>query len=242
MNLGGILTGTALAGSLSLGGCASSLSEFTEGEGMTLIGALMGESGDAQARKLAPYVSLLGQMRYQKEVIREGRTQINMQGGQTQRTPENVIYSEGNYFPAPGFTWADPENPNDLNLRKSIGVVFAANYWRDFDNNGLADPNEYIGIKNRFLDTESMILVLYKQETESRVMWEVYGPKGDKIFEDALNISNGAISVGGGLNPDQTNFDLTNWLLERGGYGSYVIVWRSMGIVETNEFEIVPSR
>ncbi|HEB46874.1 MAG TPA: hypothetical protein ENI22_00200 [Candidatus Pacearchaeota archaeon] len=234
MNLRGILAGTALASSLSLGGCASSLSEFTEGEGMTLIGALMGESGDSQARKLAPYVSLLGQMRYQKEVIREGRTQINIQGGQTQRTPENVIYSEGNYFPAPGFTWTDPENPNDLNLRKSIGVVFAANYWRDFNNNGLVDPNEYIGIKNRFYENEEMILVLYSpesQEIEREINWDVYGPKGEFVLGGSRTNGMGANQIGGEA----------SFLIEKEGYGNYVVVWRSLGLTETKQFEIVPS-
>ncbi len=32
-----------------------------------------------------------------------------------------------------------------------------------------------------------------------------------------------------------------DFLLENGGYRSYVIVWHSQGITETIEFEIIPS-
>lgn len=167
---------------MGAGACAPTLSKITEGEGLTLIGAVMGKSDDASARKLAPYISLLGQMRYQKEVTGAGRTQINIQGEQTQRTPENVIYSQQKYFPSPGFAWTNPETPNDLTVRRSIGMVFAANYWKDFNNDGLAEPNEFVGVKDRFYDTEKIILVLYNeagQGVEREIRWEIYDPQGN---------------------------------------------------------------
>lgn len=257
------LLGLSFAGA---GGCAATLSELTEGEEMTLLGSVMGASSDSLPIKLAPYISLLGQMRYQKEIVREGRTQINISPGeqtQNQRAPENIIYSEGEYFPAPGFAWANPENPNDLTLRRSMGVAFAANYWRDFDNDGLADPNEFVGVKDKFYDTEDILLVLYgEQGAEREIRYEIYDPKGRLyVGQEGDTSTTGKTTTAMGATAVGLNFNLTNWLIHGwrwekmegnltkiipldpndGRYGNYVIVWHSNGATETKQFEIVPS-
>ncbi|MCX6749489.1 MAG: hypothetical protein NTW17_01950 [Candidatus Pacearchaeota archaeon] len=237
----GIAAGLLGLTAIGAGGCAATISELTEGEEITLLGAAMGSSSDAEIARLAPYFSLLGQMRYQKEVVREGRTQVNVnprEETQNQNVPENVIYTRGRYFPAPGFTWANPENPGDLTIRRSIGLVFAANYRRDFNNDMSVDLNEFVGVKNRFYDTESILLVLYSPESQGEaqreIRWKIYSPNGTKLAEDSVTTAAGEIEIG-------ANPDFASYLLRTGGYGNYVIVWSSQGMTETNQFEIAPA-
>ena len=181
----GMVAGLLGLTAIGTGGCASSLSEFTEGEGMTLIGAIMGESDDALAIKLAPYVSLLGQMRYQKEVIREGRTQINIRGEQTQRTPENVIHQNEKYSPAEGYAWVNPEDSNDLSVERIFGSGFAFR-WIDYNKDGnLDNEGEVIGIQKVFSrQDESIAFVLnYEAKQPFRQNLKIYSPRGDLVWD-----------------------------------------------------------
>lgn len=177
------LKGATLASSIYLSGCATTLSEFTEGEGLTLIGALIGESDDASVRKLAPYVSLLGQMRYQKEVVRGGRTQVNInQQEQAQNNQDNIVYSGNKGTPAEGYVWTNPENQDDFGTKRifSSGFVFK---WVDYNRDGGLDVGE-LEMKTKFRQNESIALALmYSAEGPISQNMKIYSPEGKIVRE-----------------------------------------------------------
>lgn len=178
----GLFAGTTLIGSLYLGGCAPTLSE---GEGLTLVGAVMRESDDALLRRLSPYASLLGAMRLPKEYAREGRTQINIQREQPQTTPENVNYQNGRYTPNEGYVWVDPDDPDDLSIKKKEGSAFAFR-WVDYDRSGDLDilEDELIGRRSRFEQNENLaLMLLYCSEEPFQQNLKIYGPTGRLVFE-----------------------------------------------------------
>lgn len=164
------LAGLTAAGA---GGCATTIKELSEGEATTLLGAMMSASDDSLAIKLAPYVSLLGQMKYQKEVIREGRTQVNV------NIPENVIRQNEKYSPKQGYDWVSSEDPNDLRVKEIFGSGFAFR-WVDYNQSGNADNwDEYVERKNRFRQDESIVLaLLYEAEEPFRQNLKIYSPEG----------------------------------------------------------------
>ena len=178
----GVTAGLLGLSAIGIGGCATTLNEISEGEGMTLLGAMMSESNDSLSIKLAPYVALLGQMRYQKEVIREGRTQVNV--------PENVVYQNKKHSPVEGYIWVNPEDPNDLRVKRILGSGFAFR-WVDYNRSGNADTwEEFVERRDRFRQDESIVLsLLYEAEEPIHQNLKVYSPSGRIVREIDINLS-----------------------------------------------------
>lgn len=257
------LKGATLASSIYLSGCATTLSEFTEGEGLTLIGALIGESDDASVRKLAPYVSLLGQMRYQKEVVRGGRTQVNInQQEQAQNNQDNIIYSGNKGTPAEGYVWTNPEDLEDLSVKKIFGSGFSFR-WVDYNRNNKLDfEREFIRIQSRFREKEHPALILvYWAEEQSHQDLKVYGPEGRLVSEsyiDPLQNKRGTKLYNSERKMIENNFifdyeigstkgmvlglgsEMVNLMLETFGEGDYSAIWRINGkIMDSISFELI---
>lgn len=221
------------------------------GEALSILGLAIGleRPNDPDAQKAAVLLSTLGQMRHQKEVAREGRSQLNIEGEQP--TAER-------YLPAPGCAWSNPENPNDFSVRLSIGVPFAANGWRDINYNMIVNSNEFVGVKDRFYDDETIILGLYPRFID-KVKYEIYSPNDEKIREGKINV-NSSYSVwwGGTVVNYLPKEAYIEWDPETyfRGYGIYTIVWRDgrrggelfapdrdkyEGVTEVMKFEILPA-
>lgn len=259
----GLTAGLLGLTAMGAGACASSLSKFSEGEGLTLIGALMGESDGVSARKLAPYVSLLGQMRYQKEVVRGGRTQVNInQQEQAQNNQDNIVYSGNRGVPAQGYVWTNPENQDDFGTKKIFGSGFAFR-WVDYNQNGFPDiENEFVGRQSRFREKESFMLVLlHWSETPIHQNLRVYGPRGNLAIEAYADpsqnktgtrwhdsegnllsdtfVSDSTADYEGGLFLGMSKEHIS-WLLENRGEGQYSVVWRKGGrIMDSITFDLL---
>lgn len=259
MGLERLFASAALIGSLSLGGCASTLSELTEGEGMTLVGAIMEESDDSLSVKLAPYVSLLGQMRYQKEVVREGRTQVNI-NQQTQNNPDNIVYSGNRGTPTEGYIWVNPDDPEDFSVKKILGSGFSFR-WVDYNRNGFSDNDrEFIERQSRFRQDESIALMLFYEAEESFDQdLRIYDPEGRPVLQYYIRPSDSRRGVceynlTGRCNNFSEDFseeskvgmaiglnrENISWLLETFGEGDYSATWRVDGkIMDSISFELI---
>jgi len=227
------LIGSALIGSLYIGGCAiTTPSRITEGEGMTLVGAMMEDSNDPLATKLAPYVSLLGQMRYQKEVVREGRTQININQQQPQTQPQTItgiVYAEGKYRPSEDYVWVNPEDRNDLSIKKFLGSGFSIR-WVDYDGDGKLNPSgeDLVEVKKRFQKDEGIALLLMDTTENPSRNLTLYSPKGEKIY------------TWEGMSGAGLTSTVNNALLQKYGEGEYSAVWRIDGkIMDSITFDLI---
>ncbi len=213
---------------------------------LTFLGIIGLNSNKPDAQNLGAFALRLGEMQHQKEVAREGRTQITInqgginQGGQNREVESRELEK---YLPAPGCEWANPADPNDLTVKRNIGVAFVANSWIDLNYDGRADFNEYTGIKDRFYDDEDMILAIHNDNQVGQGIKDlkivIYNPKR-KIGFAAAVFDNWD---GSRLNPQGSKRYKLNKekLLKKGGYGSYVIVLYSEGITKMTKFEIIPS-
>lgn len=161
-----------------------------------------------------------------EEVLREGIKERDEQRREEERRNEIKSYLENS------------KKQEEIE-KKSLGKYFACNYWKDFNQDGGANyPEEYVGIKEKFREDEKITLVSYNVKGKS---WkeEVYDPKGKKIFEDKMEINpNEGIVL-----RTSDDFDMTTWLVQRGGYGNYKAVWSvDDKYVGSTEFEIIPSK
>ncbi len=190
------------------------------GELLSVLGIMGLGSNNTNANQLGALSLKLGDMQHQKEVAREGRSQLNINQGQSQQTT---------YAPAPGCAWKNPEDPNDLSVRKRIGVPIVATDWRDFNGDGVGDLEEYVGVNNTFYSGEKILMVLYGIDPKGKedIKWEMYyGPNATKFQE--------------GLITDRKN--VPSIVMPFGNEpGDYWIVWRSEGIAEIAKFKIIPA-
>lgn len=203
------------------------------GELLSVLGIMGLGSNKPDAQQLGAMSLKLGEMQHQKEVARKGRSQINI--NEAQQKPAS-------YFPAPGCAWENPENPNDLRVRKSIGLPFGANNVQDLNDDGKINLSEFFGVKDRFYDDEKMLLFLYNQtgtNSARNVKYSVYDPQGNKLFENSINDNLGIVCLGrDGMGRDGK---FASELPKYGGYGLYTIAWSSEGITEIFKFEIRPA-
>ena len=188
-------------------------------------------------QRLGSALKTLGDMEHQKEVAREGRSQVNInQEGQNTGLEK--------YVPAPGCVWANPKDPDDLTVRPSLGTPFAANDWKDFNYNQVIEPNEFAGVKDVFYDNEPIIFGLYPRFVKSARL-ELYSPNGEKIREGKISKKDAYIE-----------FDPK---IDFRGYGTYTAVWHFRfkvleyglhtqdyidiykSITEIKEFKILPT-
>lgn len=99
------------------------------------IARIVGELGQQDASKMTPEqkrealaraLANYGMRQHEIDVAEAGRDQINIYNGRQDNQnasveeflPENVIYSDGSFSPAPGYVWVDGANPNDLRVKK----------------------------------------------------------------------------------------------------------------------------
>ena len=163
--------------------------------------AILGVSGHAKAGELNSnknYVPAPGQV----WVIPREKTDLR---AKRKQLPENVVVSNGKYYPAQGYTWNEEGNAH-AGVRKIINdtkqsiinedfknsdrvpqgkfYFFAANYWKDFNGDRKMSPNEYVGIKKRFREDEKLMLVSHDARyglKGSKIKTDVYSPNGDLI-------------------------------------------------------------
>ncbi len=151
----------------------------------------------------------------------ETKQEVNVYVGEEEKEKENVYVERKK----------EPEQSR---------YFFACNYFKDFDGNGAGNyPEEYVGIKNKFRDNEKIILVSHDEKSKKGQLWkmEIYNPSGEIIHKLELTVPYNGIVMKTG-----ENFDMTNWLIQNGGYGSYKTVWYLNNKYNgSSEFEIVPS-
>lgn len=170
----GIMT-LALVGGLTVGLEGRTVQqEMSDAEKILALSDLILLTENPKLVKAGSFFRAFGSRMFQKE-LEKIRSNLNIninQQGQPQytqyikgnRLPENVLYAGGKLVPAPGYSWVDAKNPRNLRVQRSI-QVFAANYWKDFNKNGDADfPDEFGGIKNRFYDTEKIMLAFLMKD------------------------------------------------------------------------------
>ncbi len=213
------------------------------------------ENKTEKQREAASYLEQIAkeqaEREHERDIANRGRDEVNVyvereKDKQRERLPENVIYSDGKYEPAPGYEWINPEKNSDLSVRKKIQekeeknrYFFTCNYWKDFDQDGFWDyPDEYVGIKNKFRDDEKILLVSRIQDKKGQLFKkEIYNPSGELIRKDESIVESNR-----GVKTTGYNWDLMNWLVENGGYGSYKAVWYlDYKSTSSSEFEIVHS-
>mgnify|MGYP001578597810 CR=1 FL=1 len=181
----------------------------------SLYGALLRVQNAPNLQKLGPLASTLGNIEIQKQVAREGRTYVNV-NGQAQTA-----------YPAPGCAWANSEG---LTVRRSIGIPIAANRWVDFNTNGMGDDiQEFEGKKDTFEEGERILLVLYGIDTRVKedIKWSIYyGPDFIKFGEGT------------------TDRKVVPFVLFPNGNirGDYTLAWSSEGITELKKFRIVEKK
>lgn len=195
-------------------------------------GAIPALSNKPEAQVLGDALTRYGTIESQKGIAREGRSQININQGQQQQ-PQATQYA-----PAPGCEWANPENPNDLSVRKifevtDLGVTLAAKNIIDANGNGFWDFDDFIGMTTRFSADENVKLVLYHPKygkiSKEGVLWQLYYlPTGEKVGEKWRdgNLFSGALgeySAG-----------------DNGLYGEYLSVFSSGKKTAKLQFTITP--
>ncbi len=160
----------------------------------------------------------------------------------------------------------DEDFKNLVEIPAGKFYIFAANYFKDFNDDRSPSPNEYVGIKKRFRDDEMFQLILYDQrDLYGQRSLEVYSPKGEKIYERrdfkpgcsyAKTLQSPRVYWDDHVHKDESGeyiqvhacdqntkrFPLLPFLIEKGGYGNYKTVWKLDGKYDgSTEFEIVPS-
>ncbi|MCP6727572.1 MAG: DUF1647 domain-containing protein [Patescibacteria group bacterium] len=219
-----------------------------------ILGEMIAEGAAKEDDKFGEYTGkrlyLEGERERAEAIARAGadRTNVNVYVGENETRGEsrgnileNVIYSDGTYSPAPGYTWLN-STAGDFRVRKVFKEdvkFFACNYWKDFNNNNAGDyPEEFVGIKNKFRDDERIILVSYDQlnmrGTEMEI--KIFNPRGKEIYSRVdIYDSNGVVNRTG------TEDDMMGWLIDNGGYGNFKSVWYvNDNYAGSTEFEIIP--
>jgi len=219
-----LVTWLGLAGLVGLtSGCETP--EGTNAALLTLAGAglearamnagSLREAAGASALSHAAYA--LGQQQAELDAAKQGRSEININ-----------LNSDNN---------SNQETVNQPNPQAQTEYhFFACNYWKDFNNNGMADyPDEFVGIKTKFRKNEYMVLCGYLiNNPAGDLITKIYNSKGNEIdtVKDQQVPSNTSRVIGG-------NFDFSNWLIERGGLGTYKAVWYlNNNFIGSTEFEL----
>lgn len=206
--------------------------ELSWGELLSILGGTIpGLSNKPEAQVLGDAVTRWGIIESQKEIVREGRSQVNINQGQQQVA----------YAPAQGCTWANPDDPGDLGVRRifevtNLGVTLAANGVKDFNGDGFWDFDEFIGVKTRFSADEKVTLVLYNPKkkglSKKNITWELYYlPTGEKIGESLWD-GRSHSGISGEFYPGGKN----------GRYGEYLSVFRSGEKIAKFQFTITPPK
>jgi hypothetical protein len=218
--------------------CKSQKDDGNIGEPLAVLGALLGTRNNRDAQNLGVMLSTAGAIESEKEIAREGKTQITINQGQSEQSQTK------RYLPAPGCVWANPEIPdNYLVIERLAGFGFAANSFEDKSTDDELGSDQFKGVKKRFYDDEPLTLILCNPEkkgiSKKRVNLYVFGPSGEKVDEISWEKNNRNYCL-------MRNYSSAEWLAEKGGYGEYIAKWLSGGGLsgikgESIEFRILPS-
>ena len=109
---------------------------------------------------------------------------------------------------------------------------FACNYWEDANQNGSAEVNEYVGIKNQFSANESITLIgIAHGQRESHLSIKVLNGTNKLVYSRNVILPFDNASSGYKFDP---------WVLYNlSGDGRYTVAWYLNDFhVGSNEFEI----
>ena len=223
------LIGLGLAGALMVGGGCASLSSSDWDSLAFMMGALARDKDKTEEqRESAAYIEQIAKEQAQKEHekdladrSRDEGDEVNVYVGE-QKKEKEIVYVER-------------EKEPELNR-----YFFACNYWKDFNGDGAANyPDEYVGIKNKFGDDEKISLVSHDEKGKKgqRLRMEIYNSSGEIIIDHLKRLRDN-----GSMVTVADYFDMTNWLIQNGGYGNFKAVWYlDDKYAGSTEFEIVPS-
>lgn len=119
------------------------------------------------------------------------------------------------------------------NTMMRVPNFFTCNYWKDFNNDGIPDDNEFVGVKKRFRKGETLrIIGITTRGGQGRLV--VNGPNGNSLHDTEFSIE-GPRSLG-------TKDSDWNWvepILNKGGIGNYSAVWYlDRKFIGSSEFEV----
>jgi hypothetical protein len=112
------------------------------------MGAVMSTSDDPATRALGTLMYVEGSHEQRMREAEAGRSQVNVntqgQSPQQGRTglPENVVYSDGKYSPASGYTWINPNDQNDLRVIPKNVIVNADGSFKPAPGYTWINPND----------------------------------------------------------------------------------------------------
>lgn len=217
------LVTAGLVGSLTLGGYQWALAgdkKPMSSELMILLGEAMTENPNSSKneRKIFGLLGKYGYLLYDKEIAREGsdKTNVNVYTGQQTSTqnyglPENVIYSNGNFAPAPGYTWANTSNDKDLRVERIreasnddkraekceegyFKKSWVFNKWEDIDKDNIFEPDqgECIGLKDVFVVGELIECFMHYKTCQDvfgkKVILRIFDESGNQVvYTDPTN-------------------------------------------------------
>jgi len=163
-------------------------------------------------------LGVLARQRAMKEAAREGRSEVNV------------------YVNEP----KQEKKPLDRTLKNKI-KIFTCNYWKDFNNNGFFNPEEYVGIKNKFRENEKVGLIvrLPMSRIEKKYLnLKIFGPKGELVYYNSSRVSNKLSNNIVFYYGDKVN--LLDDILDEGGFGAYkAVAYLDGKFICSHEFEVI---
>jgi hypothetical protein len=128
-------------------------------------------------------------------------------------------------------------NPANRNVQRDVSRTFLCNYYKDFNNNGRLESEEFIGTdKKIFRKNESLAIGMYVNARESigkTGYFKIFNPKGEEFFsgpEDAFKYV--PVTRGGHFSPGE--------FIKAHGAGTYVAVfYYDDKFWEARSFELV---
>ncbi len=165
----------------------------------------------------------------------------------------NLIIVNGKYYPAPGYDWADKNDPdnyevvreitNEKNIPRddlnptSIIKHFACSRWDDNGNN-IPSLDEFKERKLVFRRGEPIIIAASIESESARgkkITAKIYSSRGQIADQDWTIIGNPFCATLG----HENSYDFSAWLFDRGGAGEYQVRWWYKGdIIGLTDFTI----
>lgn len=148
-----------------------------------------------------------------------------------------VSYLDGKYIAEHKFEVIEQKTDSEEQQtfpQKNLPPLFTCNYWKDFNENGITDSFEFVGVKNKFKKNERMVLVCYEMRGKE-CEYKIYSPSGEEIYKTKIELPNYPVT-----NRCGGEGDLMEGLLKKSGVGNYKAVLYIDGKLNGMcEFEIV---
>ena len=110
---------------------------------------------------------------------------------------------DGRWVPSEGYVWANQAKGDFRVIARPTGLHLAYNYWKDFNGDGRATVDEFVGVKKQFKRSETLELCcFYDLQCKGKtIAWKVHGPRGTAVLEDTM----------------QSQYDFAVWPIKMGG-------------------------